>query len=46
MELGRHETRVNNPLSVELYKQLGLHRKPHYLMLQNNRLLFSLMDIL
>ena len=26
MVLGRHET-VNNPLSVELYKQLGLHRK-------------------
>ena len=31
--------RVNNPLSVELYKQRGLHRKPHHLMLQNNRLL-------
>ena len=31
--------RLNNPLSVELYKQLGLHRKPHHLMLQNNRLL-------
>ena len=39
MVLGRHETRVNDPLSVELYKQLGLHRKRHYLMLQNNRLL-------
>ena len=31
--------RVNNPLFVELYQQLGLHRKPHHLMLQNNRLL-------
>ena len=39
MVIGRHETRVNNPLSVELYKQLELHRKPHHLMLQNNRLL-------
>ena len=26
--------RVNNPLSVELYKQLGLHRKLHHLMLE------------
>ena len=31
--------RVHNPLSVELYKQLGSHRNPHHLMLQNNRLL-------
>ena len=38
--------RVNNPLAVEIYKQLGLHRKPHHLMLQNNRLLQSLMYIL
>ena len=28
--------RANNPLSIELYKQLGLQRKPHHLMLQNN----------
>ena len=35
MVLGRHET----PLFVELYKQLGLHHKPHHLMLQNNCLL-------
>ena len=39
MELGWHETHVKNPLSVELYKQRGLHCKPHYLMLQNDRLL-------
>ena len=39
MVLGRHGTR-------KLYKRLGLHRKPHHLMLQNNRLLYSLMDIL
>ena len=26
-------------VSVELYKQLGLHSKLHHLMLQNNRLL-------
>ena len=31
--------RVNNPLCVELYKQLGLHGKPHHLMLPNDRLL-------
>ena len=37
--LGRHELGVKDPLSVELYKQLGLHRKPHYLMLQNKCLL-------
>ena len=27
---------VKNLLSEELYEQLGLHRKPHHLMLQNN----------
>ena len=39
MVLGRHETRVKSFISVELYKQLGLHRKPYHLMLQNNRLM-------